>query len=274
MPTVRANGLDTYYERDDFTDPWTKSETVWIQHGYGRSSRHWYHWVPRLAREYCVLRRDLRGHGQSTDPGPAYVWTVEDLLEDMLGFLDAVGLEKVHYVGESVGGILGIAFAARWPERFKSMTLVAAPTAIHPHVQEMFAIGRRNWVTAMGEVGGDGWAMELAQRGNADPNVLNNPGQAQWLLQEWSKTPRHVLQGLARLAAVVDVAPLLPQVKVPTLILAPGNSPITSLGEQVMIRQTIPDARIAVVDRPGHEIYLSSANECIGALLPFLRWAS
>jgi pimeloyl-ACP methyl ester carboxylesterase len=53
----------------------------------------------------------MRGHGQSADPGPAYVWSVEDLLNDMKGFLDALGLQQVHYVGESVGGILGIAFA-------------------------------------------------------------------------------------------------------------------------------------------------------------------
>ncbi len=49
MPKIRANNYEMHYEVDDFTDPWKPAETVWIQHGFGRSSRFWYHWVPPLA---------------------------------------------------------------------------------------------------------------------------------------------------------------------------------------------------------------------------------
>jgi pimeloyl-ACP methyl ester carboxylesterase len=122
-----------YYEVDDYTDPWLKNkDTIWLQHGVGRSSRFWYHWVPALARNHRVLRRDMRGHGMSADPGPNYIWTIDDLLNDMKGFLDALGLDRVHYLGESIGGILGIAFAAKWPERLKSLTVCSSPTAIRP----------------------------------------------------------------------------------------------------------------------------------------------
>ena len=56
MPKVKANGMSIHYEIDDFTDPWVESETIWIQHGFGRSGRFWYHWIPSLARKYRVLR--------------------------------------------------------------------------------------------------------------------------------------------------------------------------------------------------------------------------
>ncbi|HVA39921.1 MAG TPA: alpha/beta fold hydrolase, partial [Candidatus Binataceae bacterium] len=92
MPKVKANNYEMHYEVDDFTDPWKPADTVWIQHGYGRSSKFWYHWVPPLAGQYRVVRRDMRGHGQSADPGAEYKWTVDALLEDMKGFLDALGL--------------------------------------------------------------------------------------------------------------------------------------------------------------------------------------
>jgi len=76
MPTVTANNCEMYYEVDDFTDPWvTEKETVWLQHGVGRSTKFWYHWVPALARHYRVVRRDMRGHGQSADPGPNHTWS-------------------------------------------------------------------------------------------------------------------------------------------------------------------------------------------------------
>jgi pimeloyl-ACP methyl ester carboxylesterase len=81
MPIVTANNCDMYYEVDDYTDPWvTEKETVWLQHGVGRSTKFWYHWVPALARHYRVVRRDMRGHGQSADPGPNHTWSIDELI--------------------------------------------------------------------------------------------------------------------------------------------------------------------------------------------------
>jgi pimeloyl-ACP methyl ester carboxylesterase len=271
MPTVTANNYEMYYEVDDFTDPWKTSETIWIQHGFGRSSRFWYHWVPPLAGQYRVLRRDMRGHGQSADPGANYTWSVDELLNDMKGFLDALGLDQVHYVGESVGGILGIAFATRWPERFKSLTLCATPTAIRPHIQRMFAVGHEDWYTALGKLGAGGWAKALMGQGGGLGVGKVNQAKMDWILNEWGKTRTHVLQGLCRLVPSVDVEPLLSQVKVPTLVLAPTRSPLLPLTEQVLIRDTIPGAKIVVIDGHGHEIYLDRAEDCIAALLSFLH---
>src|SRR5215510_6171241 len=98
-----------------------------------------------------------------------------------------------------------------------------------------------------------------------------NSAHVDWMLKEWAKTPTHVLQGLCRLVPSVDVAPLLSQVKVPTLVLAPANSPLTPLTEQVMIRDSIPGARITVVEGRGHEIYVDAAEDCTSALLRFIR---
>jgi pimeloyl-ACP methyl ester carboxylesterase len=268
MPKVIANNYEMHYELDDFTDPWRASETIWIQHGFGRSSRFWYHWVPRLAGHYRVLRRDMRGHGQSADPGPNYVWSVEDLLNDMKGFLDALGLGRVHYIGESLGGILGVAFAARWPECFKSLTLCSSPTAIRPPVQKMFAVGYESWEAALGKLGAGGWVKALMERGGGISGA--NPAHLEWIVREWAKAPTHVLQGLCRLVPSVDITPLLPQVKVPTLVLAPARSPISPLTEQVMIRDSIPGARIAVVEGRGHEIYVDDPDACVAAILKFL----
>ena len=271
MPTVRANNYEMYYEIDDFTDPWKPAEPLWIQHGFGRSLRFWYHWVPSLAGQYRVIRRDMRGHGQSADPGANYVWSVDDLLNDMKGFLDALGIDKVHYVGESVGGILGIAFAVRWPERFKSLTLCASPTAIHSHIQEKFAVGHKDWYTALGALGPAGWVKALMEQGGGVAVGETKSSRLEWILKEWGKTPTHVLQGLCRLVPSVNITPLLPHVKVPTLVLAPETSPLTPLTEQIMIRDSIPGARISVIAGRGHEIYLDNADGCIAALLSFLR---
>ena len=269
MPKVHANNCEMHYEVDDYTDPWlTQTETIWLQHGVGRSSRFWYHWVPALAGRYRVVRRDMRGHGQSSDPGKDYKWSINDLVEDMRSFLDALGLDRVHYVGESIGGILGIVFAAKYPERLRSLTVCSSPTAIRASSRKALTGGDRDLSTELGKVGGGGWVKILIEQ-----KVISgkNPAHIDWVVSEWSKTPTHVLQGVSQMLAGADLTPLLPQVKVPTLVLAPSRSPLTSLSDQLTIRNSIPDARIAVIEGPGHEIYVDEAQQCIGAFLHFLE---
>ena len=65
MLTSEIDGYLTYYDIDDFTDPWKEPEMVLLYHGLGRSVDVWYGWVPVLARHYRVLRTDCRGHGRS-----------------------------------------------------------------------------------------------------------------------------------------------------------------------------------------------------------------
>ena len=269
MPTIKANNCDMYYEVDDFTDPWvTEKETVWLQHGVGRSTKFWYHWVPALARHYRVVRRDMRGHGQSADPGPNHTWSVEELITDMRAFLDALGLQQVHYVGESIGGILGVAFATRWPERLKSLTICNSPTAIRAPAEKALSGQHGNVQRALATGGSKGWVHVLIEQ-----KVISgkNPAHIEWVVNEWAKTPTHVLQGITHMLGGADTTPLLPQINVPTLILAPARSPITPLTDQITMRTLIPNARLAVVEGPGHEIYVDEPEECLNALLRFLR---
>lgn len=267
MPTVRTNDFDCHYELDEHADPWTTPETVLIQHGFGRNGRFWYAWVPPLAQRYRVLRRDMRGHGGSGDPGPDYPWSVDVLVNDLRDFLDALQIERVHYIGESLGGITGIAFAATYPERLASLTLVAAPLAIRPEVQAQFARGYADWPTALETLGSGGWG---AGPEPEEPLTPEREAMRQWTRQEWDRTPVHVLQSLARFVPSVDAEPLLPQIQAPTLILAPSESPITPLAEQFLMRERIPDARIHVLDGFGHGFYQEVPGRCTREALAFL----
>jgi pimeloyl-ACP methyl ester carboxylesterase len=269
MPTVSANGCEIYYEIDDYTDPWANNrDTVWLQHGVGRSSKFWYHWVPALARTCRVVRRDMRGHGQSSAPKPEHQWSIDELVTDMRSFMDAIGLEQVHYVGESIGGILGIAFAVRWPERLKSLTICNSPTAIRRAGEQALSGLHGTVQSALASEGSKGWGRLLIEQ-----KIISgrNPAHIEWVLSEWAKTPTHVLQGITRTLDGADTVPWLPRIKVPTLILAPSRSPITPLSDQLTMRMLIPNARIAVIEGPGHEIYVEEAEECIRAFLRFLR---
>jgi pimeloyl-ACP methyl ester carboxylesterase len=258
-----------FYEIDDYTDPWlAEKDTIWLQHGVGRSTKFWYHWIPALAGQYRVVRRDMRGHGQSAAPSPGHKWSLDELVTDMRDFMDAIGLQKVHYVGESISGILGALFAARYPERLKSLTICNSPTTIRPQGEKALSGEHGNVQKALATDESRGWGRLLIEQ-----RIISgkNPAHIEWVLSEWGKTPTHVLQGITATLDGADTAPILPQIKVPTLILAPSRSPITPLTDQLSMRTLIPNSRLTVVEGPGHEIYVDEPEECMRAFLKFAR---
>jgi 3-oxoadipate enol-lactonase len=101
MPELRRAGKPTlHYALDDYTDPWRDAPHLILQHGYGRSGRFWYSWVPYLSRFYKVVRPDLRGLGQSGVPDDLDAGlNVEAYIDDLLAIIDALGNGPVHYCG-------------------------------------------------------------------------------------------------------------------------------------------------------------------------------
>ena len=80
--------LDMHYRVDDFTDPWRQPQTILMLHGNAESGLAWYAWVPKLARQYRVVRPDMRGFGNSTPMPRDYPWSLDRLTA---GFLPSDG---------------------------------------------------------------------------------------------------------------------------------------------------------------------------------------
>ena len=221
--------------------------------------------MPYLAGHYRVIRRDMRAHGGSGDTGPDYEWSVEGLVEDLVAFFDALGLERVHYVGESVGGPMGIALAVAHPERLASLTLVSGVLRLDAPVQKVLGAGHPDFATAIRELGPGGYVSRGPEP--ADPVAR---AERAWHRAEWDRTNSYALEGLARLTPQVEVEPLLPGVRVPTLILAPADSPLTPLRDQLTLREKIPDARIEVIEGHGHNFYPEEAERCTASVRRFI----
>jgi pimeloyl-ACP methyl ester carboxylesterase len=269
MPFLNVNGYTKYYEMDDFTPPWLSPVTIFIQHGMCRNLHFWRHRRPVLALSYRVIRHDLPGHGDSQDPGPDYPWTMETVVDDIVALLDDLKIQRVHFLGESTSGMLGIIFAVRYPERLQSLTLCASPLTIGPEAQKMFAFGHKDWQTAIRTLGTYGWGKKLAAMSGTMGNLA--PEQQEWVLNQIGKIPVRALVDYSLMASRTDVEPLLKDIRVPVLILAPTRSAATPMAQQVKMQQAIPDARLVVIDGVAHEIYRDRAEDCMNTLLDFLH---
>lgn len=265
------NGQTTHLIEDDYTDPWTKPETIVVQGGFGRHSAFWYHWVPTLARHYHVVRRDTRGHGNSSTPGrnDKYNYTLDTLLGEIIDTLDQLELQKVHFLGESTSGMLGQALAANYPDRLYSLTICSSPTHLPTRALNLFAFGYKSWPEACRELGSRGWGERLARV----PGTLSttNIEYETWWLSQIAVNDAEGMAGYANFLSSLDTRPFLSQITIPTLILAPAKSVATPLEEQLQITRQVQNSKLVVIHGSGHEIYAVSAEECQRAFLEFLR---
>jgi 3-oxoadipate enol-lactonase len=267
MPFLKAPGRPSlHYVIDDYTDPWEKKPWIVLQHGYSRSGVFFAQWVPYLARHYRIIRPDIRGLGQSPlEFDPATGISVDALLGDLNAIFDMIG-EPVHYVGESLGGILGVVLAATAPQKLRSLTMLASPLTIPKATQEAFACGFESWQVALKTLGSKGWSERVNTATRFPPDA--NPALVKWYAEECGKSNVDVLIALSRVAGAVNVEPYLEKVAVPTLGLYPTAGTVTRFEEQ-KIREGIKGIRIVNLPTPAHAIQVLMPAECATTLLHF-----
>ena len=166
MPELRRAGKPTlHYALDDYTDPWRDAPYLLLQHGYGRSGRFWYSWVPYLSRFYKVVRPDLRGLGQSEAPDDLETGlNVEAYIDDLLAIIDCAR-GRARPLLRRVARRASSAWCWRRSirEALRTLSLVAAPLLINQDTQRAFAFGHPSWQDALQAMGSRQWA-EAAKR--------------------------------------------------------------------------------------------------------------
>jgi pimeloyl-ACP methyl ester carboxylesterase len=265
MPFFRASdGLELHYLMDDFTDPWRPPETLLLLHAAMGSSRRFYAWVPYLAREFRVVRLDMRGHGRSQIP-KADQLNLDRLSQDAVDLLDHLGVDRVHLAGSSAGGIVSIKTAVDHSQRLRSLALFATLPGLAPAKGVDFS----SWVTAIKEKGIRRFLTDtIAQR--FDTKQVE-PGFVEWFLDEAVKNDPELLSRFVPMMARVDLSNRLADIGCPTLAVCPDRDPIHSLDEYQAMCQGIADVRLVVYDGLPHNITDAVPDRCAAELLRFLR---
>lgn len=229
------DGAELFYTVDDFTDPWTSPEPVVLHHGMAKNHKMWFGWIPVLARRYRVLRFDMRGMGRSSVPEPGYPWSLDNFSDDLLDLMNKLSLERVHLIGETVGGSISMRFASLHQERLLSLTVCTSPTSfLDPHHEESADLIDREGVAA--------WVASSIHR-RLDPDVVD-PSYVRWYADQMAATPAHVVGGFQRSAPGGDLRPLLKDVRTPVLVLAAAHLKEEVLGDFRGAADLFPNGRL------------------------------
>jgi 2-hydroxymuconate-semialdehyde hydrolase len=120
--SILANGIQTNYHEHG------QGEPVLLIHGSGPGVTGWANWrltIPVLAEKFRVIAPDIVGFGYTERPVDVQ-YNMETWLNHILGFMDALGIEKAHVIGNSFGGGLALAMAIRVPHRVGRLVLMGS----------------------------------------------------------------------------------------------------------------------------------------------------
>lgn len=257
---MTRDGLKLAYYVDDFTDPWTKPETVFLLHAAMGNSQRWFSWVPKLARHYRVIRMDLRGHGQSSIPGPEQDFSLQHLVDDAVALMDQLGIDKAHIVGNSAGGYVAQQLTLQHPERVKTLALYGAtPGLKHSHAP--------TWIPKIKEIGLKKFLADTIHErfdNTADPALVS------WFIEQaGSNDPTFIARFVLHMCTH-DFMEALTAIKCPTLIVAAGKESIGHADAYEEMHKRIKGSELVYVDTAGHNICDGYAAHCSDLLLSFL----
>lgn len=118
MPEISANGIQINYRETGSGVP------LILLHGLSDDLNLWNPLLPEFANRYRTIAIDLRGHGHSSKPDSSY--SVRQFSDDLLGFVDKLGISKAHLMGLSMGTAIAQLFALEHPERVGALVLLSS----------------------------------------------------------------------------------------------------------------------------------------------------
>lgn len=266
MPTViRPNAPSLHYSIFDCTDPWGDAPYLFLQHGYGRNGGFWYQWIPQLCRQFRVVCPDLRGHGQSgrqfdLDSG----FTLETLSDDVIAIADALGAKTFHYAGESIGGLVGLATAGRYPDRVATLTNVSGPVFISQGARTAYALGEKSWAEAIRQLGPREWLDRTNASTRFPPDM--DPNFLRWYTNTVEKTGADVLAAVAQFALDANATKHLSHITAPVLCLYPHEGAIANNEQRQTLEREIKNLDVQHVSTTYHMIQHIVPDECVAAL--------
>jgi esterase len=233
-------------------------------HG-GAAHAHWWDPVaPRLRRRVRVLALDWRGHGRSGWAHPP-AYDPGDFAADLLGVIDALGLERVIVAGHSMGGQAALVFAARHPAALERLIVVDAKP--RPNFQRLRAFQRRPprpRLTFESRAAALGRFRLSPPETTAPPALVRAIGARGIHRLPSGRWAYRFDPACARTRRPIDAWPLLPRIRVPTLIVRGEHSWVLPRELAERMAKSIPSARVEEIANAHHHVTLD-APEALAA---------
>ncbi|GIW40624.1 MAG: 3-oxoadipate enol-lactonase [Candidatus Binatia bacterium] len=244
MPFETVEGRKIFYELTDFSEPWRPGRSpILFLHGLGGSHRLWLYQVPAFAGRFPVLTLDLRNHGESTAVHADF--GIADMALDVARVLRRLGVERVHVVGLSLGGMVALELALDFPTTVASLVLADTAAGIPDEWAET-ARAALEFIerSSMEEVARERITAAFSRR--VDPDLRD------YVIGQVASNDKQAYLHAARAAFRFDARDRLGELAVPTLVLVGEEDTVTPPVLSEFLAGAIPGARLARLAGCGH----------------------
>ncbi|HET7061346.1 MAG TPA: alpha/beta hydrolase [Nitrosospira sp.] len=247
------------------------STPMMFAHGFGCDQNMWRFVAPAFANSYQTILFDHVGAGRSdlTAYSREKYDTLEGYAEDIIEIARELRLKDAVFVGHSVGAMMGIMAAAKAPDIFKALVLVApSPSYINQgdyiggftraQVEEIVESLDSNHM---------GWSMTVA------PILMGCPDckkLGEELVNSFCRTDPEIARQFARTTFLSDCRSILADVAIPALILQCSNDAIAPQVVGEYMHRQMPNSKLVLMEASGHCPNLSAPEETIAAMKAFL----
>ncbi len=262
MPAVRAGDIRIYYEVHG------KGEPLVLIMSMGSDLSGWERQVPELSTKYRVVAFDNRGSGRSDAPDEPY--TIAMMADDTVALMDALGIEKAHVLGKSMGGYIAEELAIRHPRRVESLMLAA--TSIGPYVAETPIL--ESWVRETAHGIDRKTLFQLMLPFIFTDKTFEDPENVKMAVETIATrpqaTPPYALKRQFIACAEHNARGRTGRVRAPTLVLAGRNDLFVPFPLSEELAAIFPRGRLVVLEGGGHELNADVPDKFNRAVLDFL----
>ncbi|HTU00762.1 MAG TPA: 3-oxoadipate enol-lactonase [Candidatus Sulfotelmatobacter sp.] len=257
---VTANGIRIHYT---LNGP-AAAPAVTLSHSLATTLAMWEPQVRVLAERYRIVRFDTRGHG-GTDapPGP---YTLAMLAADALALLDALGIQRTHFVGLSMGGMIGQVLALEHPDRLRSLSLCDTSSRIPPEAapiwDERVRTAEAQGMEPVVQPTINRWFTPAFR--DARPDVIET------VRAMIRTTPPPGYVGCCQAIKPLNLTDRLGAIRVPTLVMVGAEDAGTPVAASRAIHEHITGSRLVIIPSASHLSNLEQPEAFNKALLDFL----
>lgn len=238
---------------------------VVLSHSLASSGIMWEQQVPALVDGYRVLRYDTRGHGGSDAPAGPY--TLDELGDDVIAILDALEIERVHWVGLSMGGMIGQNLAIRYPQRLLSVVLCDTASTVAPQARplwdERIAVAEKSGMEPL--------CGETMARWFTSPFLEADGPELRVIREQFLYTPISGYVGCCQAIRELDYTRQLSQIALPVHLIVGADDPSTPPEASRVIQEEIAGASLTVIESGSHLCNVEQPDAFNRALIGFLE---
>ncbi len=260
---VDANGLSLYYEAHGDGEP------LLLIMGLGQDTTAWALQIPAFAEHFRVVAFDNRDAGRSSQADGPY--TIADMARDTAGLMDALGLERAHVLGASMGGAVAQELALRWPDRVGRLVLACTMGQFARF--RAFPLEPAKFIKAH-DPGGEVFLTEILVWCMTH-RFLTNAQAVDQMLSRLRAAPFPQTPGAfarqVEAARTFDALDRLGAVEASTLVLVGDQDILTPPWAARELAEAIPGARLQVLEGAAHGLFWECPGQANRAVLEFLR---